>query len=129
MGQPTDEYFHLRRRNKSAVPVTAGRCLTAALDKKRDERLENDILLQYLYEVGKRTTGLQGQPESKRPPREFLASYNINHPQFSKGQRLFINELCNMYSVTPLKQSKQDQYIKLFKNQTDAGKSTKKSYF
>ncbi len=102
--------------------MSSGRCLTASLDKKQEERLENDILLQYLYEVGKRTTGLQGTVENKRPPREFLASYNINHPQFSKGQRLFINELCGMYSVTPLKQSKQDQYIKLFKNQADAGK-------
>ncbi len=90
-------------------------------EKKEEERLENEILLKYLYAVGKRTTGLQTHTELRRPPSEFLSSYNINHPEFNKGQRLFLNELCSMYSVAPLKQSKKQQYIKLFKQQTDGG--------
>ena len=121
--RPSSEYLMLRRRNKSAVPIVSQseKCMSQTLDKKEEERLENEILLKYLYAVGKRTTGLQSSNVNRRPPREFLSSYNINHPEFSKGQKLFLNELCSMYSVAPLKESKQQQYIKLFKKQTDGG--------
>lgn len=128
--KPSKEYLMLRKKNRSAVPIKSQseKCMSNSLDKKEEERLENEILLKYLYAVGKRTTGLQGTGESRRPPREFLSSYNINHPEFSKGQKLFLNELCSMYSVTPLKQSKQQQYIKLFKKQTDGDQKHRLKY-
>lgn len=40
----------------------------------------------------------------------------------------FLNELCSMYSVTPLKQSKQQQYIKLFRKQTDGDQKHRAKY-
>lgn len=128
--RPSSEYLMLRRRNKSAVPIVSQseKCMSQTLDKKEEERLENEILLKYLYAVGKRTTGLQSSNVNRRPPREFLSSYNINHPEFSKGQKLFLNELCSMYSVAPLKESKQQQYIKLFKKQTDGDQKHRVKY-
>lgn len=121
---PSAEYKYLRQKTKSAVPfpkAQSTKSFKTTLDKKEEEQLENDILLKYLYAVGKRTTGLQNTNLNRRPPREFLSSYNLNHPEFNKGQRLFLNELCSMYSVEPLKQLKQDQYLNLFKKQTVGG--------
>ena len=117
-----ESFLKLKRRNKSAVTSEYSRKSLNNIEKSEEERLENEILLKYLYAVGKRTTGLQGTGVNQRPPKEFLSSYNINHPEFSRGQRLFLNELCSMYSVAPLKESKKTQYIKLFKQQSESGK-------
>lgn len=122
----SDSFLALRKRNKSTS--RSNKSINKSLDKKEEEGLENEILLKYLYAVGKRTTGLQTSADYKRPPSQFLSSYNINHPEFSKGQRLFLNELCSMYSVEPLKQSKKQQYIKLFKQQTDSDQKHRVKY-
>lgn len=125
----SESFLKLKRRNQSAVPVTSRKSIYAnTIEKKEDEETENEILLRYLYAVGKRTTGLQGTGLNKRPPREFLSSYNINHPEFNKGQRLFLNELCSMYSVTPLKEWKKDQYIKLFQKQKQSDEKHRMKY-
>ncbi len=113
----------MKRRNKSAVSSSEySRRSINNIGKSEEEKRENEILLKYLYAVGKRTTGYQNTGVNATPPREFLTSYNINHPEFTRGQRLFINELCSMYSVTPLKESKKNQYIKLFHQQKESGK-------
>jgi hypothetical protein len=112
----------MKTRNKSAAVTSEySRKSINNIGKSEEDRLENEILLKYLYAVGKRTTGYQGTGACKSPPKEFLTSYNINHPEFSRGQRLFLNELCTMYSVTPMKESKKAQYIKLFQQQKENG--------
>lgn len=87
--QPSSEYLAFRQRNKSAVPTSSYKAFNSTLEKKEDEQLENEILLKYLYAVGKRTTGFQTARSYRRPPREYLSSYNLNHPNFNNGQRLF----------------------------------------
>lgn len=123
-----ESFDKLKRLNKSAVPIVHRKTMNNSLEKKEEERMENEILLKYLYAVGKRQTGFQGTGQSQKPPREFLSSYNINHPEFNKGQRLFLNELCNMYSVLPMKQSKQEQYIKLFQKQKESDQKHRIKY-
>lgn len=66
--------------------------------------------------------GLQDKTHVKNPPYEFLNSYNINHPELKKGQKLFLNNLCQVYSVTPLKKLKQTQYLSLLEKQQEIGK-------
>ena len=54
-------------------------------------------------------------------PKEFVGSYNLSHPDFTDGQKLFINNLCNVYSVTPTKKLKQEQYARLLEHQKEIG--------
>jgi len=54
-------------------------------------------------------------------PKEFIGSYNLAHPEFTEGQKLFITNLCNVYSVSPAKKVKQEQYARLLEHQKEIG--------
>ena len=77
---------------------------------------EEEQLLSYLMAIGKRQTGLQDKTHYNMPPKEFKNSYNLNHPDLRKGQRLYINDLCHIYSSSSAKKNKQEQFLKLLQN-------------
>jgi hypothetical protein len=80
-------------------------------------------LLEYLIEIGKIRTGLQGKVVgSPTLPVEYQSSYNLNHPKLMKDQKLYVRDLCQTYSVRPLKSFKQSQYLDLLKQRKAIGK-------
>lgn len=118
--------FYVKNSRSSAF---TGRPRTSVTEPKKSlSQSENDEFLRYLISIGKRKTGLQDKRPDKKPPSEFMGSYNLNHPDLNKGQRLYLNDLCRMYSVNPLKQSKQVQYLKLYQKQKDIGNHFIKVY-
>jgi hypothetical protein len=93
------------------------------LDKDEEEQL-----LNYLISIGKRQTGLQDKTHHKKPPSEFTNSYNLNHPELRKGQRLYINDLCHIYASTPSKKAKHEQFLKLLQRQKDIDKKCREEF-
>lgn len=89
--------------------------------KKEMTKKEEAELLDYLLGIGKQKTGLHDKTHPIRPPFEYNDSFNINHPELKNGQRLFLNNLCQVYSVYPLKKSKQTQYLNLLERQKALG--------
>ncbi|CAF0828271.1 unnamed protein product [Brachionus calyciflorus] len=93
---------------------------TGVSESKNNKELkkdDQDELIRYFYEMSTRKAGLFDKTHVKNPPYEYLSSYNINHPELSKGQKMFLNNLCSVYSVSPLKKSKQNQYLTLLDRQ------------
>ena len=101
---------------------TANTTTTTANKEANKENFEKDMLLKYLYSIGPRTTGFQNKFINSTLPREFSSSYNLNHPEFNNGQKLFLNNLCNIYSVTNMKRIKKEQYERLLAHQKLLGK-------
>lgn len=94
---------------------------TISSESNKNKEIEKALLLKYLYAIGPRTTGFQNKFINSTLPKEFTSSYNLNHPEFSTGQRLFLNNICNIYSVTKMKQHKQEQYARLLEQQKLVG--------
>lgn len=95
----------------------------SGLNEKQKEMKKEDEkeLLDYLFHISNQKTGLQDKTHLKHPPLEYINSYNINHPDIKGGQRLYMNNLCQVYSVYPMKKVKQVQYLKLLQQQQDVG--------
>lgn len=91
-------------------------------EKAKKESLDKAMLIKYLYSIGPRTTGFQSKYISSTLPREFTSSYNLNHPEFSNGQKLFLNNLCNVYSLNKMKKLKKEQYERLLDHQKTLGR-------
>lgn len=85
---------------------------------KEATRAENEELTKYLYSIGKQKSGLHEKFYTNTPPKEFL---NLQHPDLNEGQRIFLSNLSQIYSVSPLKQFKQSQYLSLLDQQKDFG--------
>jgi len=83
--------------------------------------LEKEMFINYLYAIGPRYTGLQNKILNSKLPKEFASSHNLAHPEFSGGQRLFFNNLCNIYSVSKSQKNKQEQYSRLLEEQKSIG--------
>lgn len=97
----------------------------------KDQKMSNEEeqeLIDYLNEIGKRTTGLQDKTRASKPPSEFQSSYNINHPGFNRGQRLFVKDLCNVYSVKDLKAAKYNRYLSILHKQIAIDSRKKDKY-
>lgn len=108
--------------SKSAYSWTRGRSGAGETRKNKDlNDQEKEQLIKYFYEMSTQRVGLQDKTHVKKPPYEFLSSYNINHPELKKGQKLFLSNLCDVYSVSPLKKSKKTQYISLLERQKEIG--------
>lgn len=82
---------------------------------------EEQELIDYLISIGKRTTGLQDKGTGTRPPSEYRSSYNLNHPELKRDQKLYLNNLCGVYSVKDLKESKKNKYISILEKQKAIG--------
>ena len=82
---------------------------------------EEQELIDYLISIGKRTTGLQDKGTGTRPPGEYRSSYNLNHPELKRDQKLYLNNLCGVYSVKDLKESKKNKYISILEKQKAIG--------
>ena len=86
---------------------------------------EEDELIKYLISIGKRTTGLQDKAYTRRKlPSEFKNSYNLNNPLLKRNERLYINDLCQLYSVNPLKKSTSQKYMSILDKHEAVGQST-----
>jgi len=87
------------------------------------KNINEQELIQYLIEIGKIRTGLQGKMVGPHDlPVEYRSSYNLNHPKLMKDQKLYVRDLCQTYSVRPLKSFKQSQYLDLLKQRKVIGK-------
>lgn len=95
---------------------------------KEEQQVEEEAFRDYLMKIGKRKTGLQDKTHHKNPPDEFMTSYNLNHPQFRNGQRMFVNDLCHIYSSQPSRNAKKDQFINLFLRQKDVDKKCREQF-
>lgn len=108
--------------SKSAYSWSKSRINTGETGKTKDtDKNENSELINYFYDISSRKVGLQDKTHVKKPPYEFLHSYNINHPGLKNGQRLFLSNLCQVYSVASLKNSKKNQYLSLLDKQKEIG--------
>jgi hypothetical protein len=92
------------------------------LSKNKLTKEEEEELIEYLVSIGKRTTGLQDKRIGTRPPSEYRSSYNLNHPELKHDQKLYLNNLCGVYSVKDLKESKKNRYISILEKQKEIGK-------
>jgi len=87
-----------------------------------DNNLEKEMFINYLYAIGPRYAGFQNKILNSKLPKEFASSHNLAHPDFNNGQRLFFNNLCNIYSVSKSQKVKQEQYSRLLDEQKSIGK-------
>lgn len=132
----SDESFlkQIKPRNKSAIPrpILSAKSSNSSMKNNQnisqtavDENIlntNNDELLQYLYFISKREVGYQNCKKYNKPPKEFRDSYNLNHPNLTKGQKLYLYEMCRSYSTNNLKDLKKNQYIELLQKRKKMGK-------
>lgn len=103
------------RRIKSAISVQS-----MYQPREMDPKLRTQ-LVEYLKFIGKRETGYNNYRKYKKPPKEFRESYNINHPELSKGQKTYLYEACRTYSIADMKEHKKQQYVNLLKKRKAIG--------
>lgn len=114
--------FKSKSLSKSAYSWTKSRITTGENRKiKEADEKENRELINYFYEISSRKVGLLDKTHVKKPPYEFLDSYNINHPELKNGQKIFLSNLCQVYSVASLKKLKKNQYLSLLNRQKEIG--------
>ena len=86
------------------------------------DSLPQDIdLIHYLYYISRQKVGLQHHDDKRRPPTEFRESYNLNHPELRKGQKIYLNNLCQIYSIKDLISGKKKQYTDTLKHRKTTG--------
>lgn len=105
-----------KEEKEKEVAATAA----AAETKKDSDEIDID-LLYYLYFLGRQRVGLQHKLNAKKPPKEFRDSYNINHPELTKGEKLYLHDICRTYSLKSMKTLKQKQYLELLKQRYVTG--------
>ena len=121
--------INTRNSKSSAISPSRPRtCVTTSKSRNELNKDEEDELLNYLMSIGKRKTGLQDKTHHKQPPSEFMNSYNLNHPDLRKGQRLFINDLCHIYASMPAKKAKQEQFQNLLQRQKDVDRKCREEF-
>lgn len=95
--------------------------LFSSLTKSKFDEIDELEWLAYLHAMGVRTTGYQTYYKKPVFPVEYRSSYNLNHPKFDKNYMLYLSELYKSYSVAPLKNLKQLQYMTLLKQRKEIG--------
>ncbi len=115
--------------SKSLPASRARTAITRSTNNKEEEEsrindnnLEKEMFINYLYAIGPRYAGFQNKILNSKLPKEFASSHNLAHPDFNNGQRLFFNNLCNIYSVSKSQKVKQEQYSRLLDEQKSIGK-------
>ncbi len=126
--QPTSARYQSNRPSASSSAQskynTIKSHINLSMNKNKMTKEEEDELIDYLISIGKRTTGLQDKVTRLRPPSEYNSSYNLNHPEFNRDQRLYLNNLCSVYSIKDLKTSKVNKYMSILQKQKAIGKLT-----
>jgi hypothetical protein len=95
--------------------------INVSLSKNKMTKEEEEELIAYLVSIGKRTAGLQDKRTLSRQPSEYKSSFNLNHPDLKRDQKLYLNNLCGVYSVRNLKESKTNRYMSILEKQKAIG--------
>jgi hypothetical protein len=91
--------------------------------------MQEDIdLIHYLYYISRQKVGLQHHPSKIRPPTEFRESYNLNHPELKKGQKIYLNNLCQIYSIKDLIIGTKKQFNETLLNRKTTGLHLKEEF-
>ena len=118
--------FNLKQRSSSlgsARPKTApSKPLTTPIDEEETLLPEDVDLIHYLYYISRQRVGLQHNMSKTRPPTEFRQSYNLNHPELRRGQKIYLNNLCQIYSIKDLIHGTKKQFSETLENRKTTGK-------
>ena len=116
--------LNLKQRSNSMGsprPKTApSKQLKSSVDE--ESSLPDDIdLIHYLYYLSRQKVGLQHHSTKSRPPMEFRESYNLNHPELRKGQKIYLNNLCHTYSIKDLISGTKKQFVQTLEYRKTTG--------
>jgi hypothetical protein len=65
--------------------------------------------------------GLQHNLQRRKTPVEFRNSFNLNHPNLSKGQKYYLQDLCQIYSIKDMIHNKKQRYVDILELRKTTG--------
>ena len=80
-----------------------------------------DSLVQHQEFANTPKIGLQHTLSKRKPPTEFNKSYNLNHPDLHKGQKCYLLDLCQIYSVKDMIKKKEQRYVQILERRKTTG--------